>query len=236
MTNATNLTNPTDPISPTTLPSTGTSSFSKRLRAAQDHTHSALAIGLAPRLDKMPLPMQKHDDSFLPFGKAIIDATCDVACAYIFDLAAYLALGAAGAIALERTLAYVPSPLIKILHGPFATADYVRAVSDGAFAADAVTLSASSKDVLAPYLSQGGRGVFVNGTHGLQVAPFTVLDAAYPGQIGVYTLGSRPHTLGLLDTACAEMRWYADEIAYASAGEDFGTAAHEAAVKYKSPA
>jgi hypothetical protein len=112
----------------------------------------------------------------------------------------------------------------------------VRAVSEDAFAVDAVTLSVAGKDVMTPYLGDAGRGVFVNGTLGLQVAPFTPQDAAHPGQIGVYTLGSRPRTLGMLDDSCAEMRWYTDEIAYASAGEDFATAAHDAAAARKTPA
>ena len=71
---------------------------------------------LIPRLTKMPLPIQRYDDPFLPFGKAIIDATRDLVCAYVFDLAAYLALGAAGAVALERTIAYVGDDDVTVLH------------------------------------------------------------------------------------------------------------------------
>lgn len=45
---------------------------------------------LLPRLPKLLLPFQKHDDPFLPFSKAIIDAIRDLVCAYQFDLAAGL--------------------------------------------------------------------------------------------------------------------------------------------------
>src|SRR5689334_7364687 len=88
--------------------------FHHLLEAAQQATQSTLAISLAPTLNKLPLELQRFDDPFLPFGKAVIDATADLVCAYVFHLGPYLALGAAGAVALERTIAYVPQTAIKI--------------------------------------------------------------------------------------------------------------------------
>jgi hypothetical protein len=61
-------------------------SFYDKLRAAQSQRESDLALLLAPKLAKMPLPIARYDDPFLPFGKAIIDATRDLVCAYVFDL------------------------------------------------------------------------------------------------------------------------------------------------------
>jgi hypothetical protein len=84
------------------------------------------------------MPLQSYDDPFLPFGKAIIAATRDLVRAYVFDLAAYLALGAAGAVALERTIAYVGEDNLTVLHGAFVGGDYAEAARG--FAADAVTL------------------------------------------------------------------------------------------------
>ncbi|MHB8625451.1 MAG: hypothetical protein ACYDEO_04540 [Aggregatilineales bacterium] len=78
--------------------------FVDRMRAAQMARGSTLAIALAPSLDKIPYLLQQYDDPFLPYGRAVIDATADITCAYIFDLAVYLAVGASGAIALERTI------------------------------------------------------------------------------------------------------------------------------------
>src|SRR5215470_3431767 len=101
--------------------------FKDIVQAARERSNSRLAIGLAPTLEKLPLSIHRYDDPFLPYGKSIIDATHDLVCGYVFHLAAYLALGAAGAVALERTIAYVPAPLVKILHGPFASPDYARA-------------------------------------------------------------------------------------------------------------
>src|SRR5258708_21188810 len=114
--------------------------FHHLLEAAQRVSQSTLAISLAPKLNQLPLEIQRYDDPFLPFGKAVIDATADLACAYVFHLGAYLALGGAGAVALERTIAYVPAGAIKILHGPFATAEYVSAAFGDGFGPDSVTL------------------------------------------------------------------------------------------------
>ncbi len=95
---------------------------------------------LSPQLAQMPLPMQRYDDPLLPFSKAIMNATRDLVCAYVFDFAAYLALGAAGAIALERSIAYAGTDdaTVTILDAPFVGSAYVDAAV--AFGMDAVTL------------------------------------------------------------------------------------------------
>lgn len=100
---------------------------------------------MRPPLAKMPLPMQRYDDPFLPWGKAIIDATRALLVGYVFDFAAYMAIGAAGAVALERTIAYIrpDDSLLSILHGPFWGGGYARMVSDNALAVDGVTLAHS---------------------------------------------------------------------------------------------
>src|SRR5262249_45116152 len=136
--------------------------FHHLLETAQWATQSTLAISLAPILNKLPLEMQRYDDPFLPFGKAVIDATADLACAYVFHLGPYLAIGAAGAVALERTIAYVPAPTIKILHGPFGNDEYVRAAFERGFGANAVTLGAfGDSQMIVPYLEEKAHGAFV---------------------------------------------------------------------------
>jgi len=92
-------------------------------------------------LELLPLPIQRFDDPFFPFSKQIIDATQDVVCAYLFDFARYLTLGAAGGVALERSIAYARSTHITILHGPFATNAYAQVADVRAFGVDAVTLT-----------------------------------------------------------------------------------------------
>ncbi len=113
--------------------------FQDKLHKVQTLQATNRALLLLPRLTKMPLPMQRYDDPFLPFGKAIIAATQDLVCAYIFDLAAYLAIGAAGAVALERTIAYVGEDNLTVLHAWFAGPGYVETAE--AFGVDAVTLA-----------------------------------------------------------------------------------------------
>src|SRR5712691_1568133 len=136
--------------------------FHKLLEAAQRATQSTLAISLAPKLNQLPLEIQRYDDPFLPFGKAVIDSTADLVCAYVFHLGAYLALGGAGAVALERTIAYVPAPAIKILHGPFGNDEYVRAAFEQGFGANAVTLGAfGDSQIIKLYLEDKEHGAFV---------------------------------------------------------------------------
>ncbi len=200
--------------------------FRDRLLRAQAEHRSTLAVGLAPRLEKMPYPIQRYDDSFLPFGKAIIDATHEAACAYVFDLAAYLSLGASGAIALERTIAYVPAPLIKILHGPFITADYTRAASESAFMTDAVTLATLDPAVISAYLDDPQRGAFVEAE---DTARLHALSAQHLGQLGRCQLAGDHRVLMLLDS-CPPLRWYTDAITLASRADDFREAARAAAV------
>jgi len=155
-------------------------SFRERWQAAQARSGGNLAIGIAPALDKLPAAVAKIDDPFLPLGKLIINTTADLTCAYVFHLSAYLAIGAAGIIALERTLAYVPSGILKVLHAPFASAEYVRAAFEDALGADAVTLS--SPDFAPPYLAQARHGAFV--PHGATVS------AALSEQLGTYVQNS----------------------------------------------
>ncbi len=170
---------------------------------------------MAPRLLQIPLPMQRFDDPFLPFGKAIIAATRDVVCAYLFDLAAYLALGAAGAVALERTIAYAraDSTTVSILHGPFASADYVEAAGDNAFAADAVTVT--DEQYLEPYTRDPAQGAFVvrRGE-----APVIV---PLPGSAGVYWHDANLMTL--LNSSDHSLRIHVagERTLYAGRGDDF---------------
>src|SRR5579859_1021511 len=142
--------------------------FWELLAAAQQRNNSTLAIGLAPALNRLPEESQRWDEPFLPFGKAVIDTTHDLVCAYVFHLGAYLALGAAGAVALERTMAYVPSGIVKILHGPFASDDYVTAAFEEGFGADAVTLAIGLAGwptvSLLPYIHSVQHGAFICGS------------------------------------------------------------------------
>jgi hypothetical protein len=184
--------------------------FTAILEAAQKHDSCTLAIGLAPSLKNLPYSIQSYDDPFLPLGKAIIDATHDLVCAYVFDLAAYLALGAAGAVALERTIAYVPGSVVKILHGPFATGDYAQAAFEDAFNVDAVTLIPTlDRALIGAYTEQPHHGVIVNMTPKFDVEELMRINEDYPGQIGLYREIAPDHNvLGVLFEPFPEVQWY----------------------------
>jgi orotidine-5'-phosphate decarboxylase len=86
-----------------------------KLRAAQERNSSWLCVGLDPQPERLPAPALKWDEPVLPFNKAIIEATADLVCAYKPNLGFYLQWGAAGVIALERTIAYIPEGIPIIL-------------------------------------------------------------------------------------------------------------------------
>lgn len=169
-------------------------SFVDRLRGVQQ-VRGEIALLIAPRLAAMPLPVQKYDDPFLPFAKLVIDATRDLVCAYVFDLAAYLAIGAAGAVALERGIAYARADgsTLAILHAPFVGSGYVAAAGDAAFDTDAVTLW---RETDAAVYEQAG--------------------------IGVLLLDSPDLTRGaVLQAADQRIRVLGESVLYAEQGEDF---------------
>ena len=126
-----------------------------RTRAERARVRGAWLIPLAPRVIALPAPIQKFDDPFLPYCRTVFAATLDLVAGYIFDLAAFLALGAAGAIALERAcaiLAATPEALC-VVHGPFARAEYASFVGEGGLCADGATVT--SADVKSAFLSEG---------------------------------------------------------------------------------
>jgi orotidine-5'-phosphate decarboxylase len=87
-----------------------------KLRRAQEVNCSWLCVGLDPQPDKLPVEaIWKWDEPLLPFNQRIIEATADLVCAYKPNLGFYLQWGAAGVIALERTIAYIPDHIPVIL-------------------------------------------------------------------------------------------------------------------------
>ncbi|MEO1441816.1 MAG: hypothetical protein AAFV33_15570, partial [Chloroflexota bacterium] len=82
------------------------SDFSQKLARIQAKNGSDVLLLMRPLMSDMPAPMHYYDDPFFPFSKAIIGATRDVVCGYVFDFPAYLVHGAAGAVALERSMAF----------------------------------------------------------------------------------------------------------------------------------
>jgi hypothetical protein len=190
-------------------------SFADRLGAVQRANRSTIALVLSPRLLQIPLPMQRFDDPFLPFGKAVIAATREIVCAYVFDLAAYLAIGAAGAVALERTIAYAGAngDNVTILHGPFASPNYAEAVGDNAFNVDAVTLV--DEQYLAAYTASEQRGAFV-----IRRGESPVI-IPLPGNAGVYWQDAGIFTMLSPEGHTLQMQAAGEKVLYAGRGDDF---------------
>ncbi|MFN2188392.1 MAG: orotidine-5'-phosphate decarboxylase [Candidatus Promineifilaceae bacterium] len=90
-------------------------SYLQKLAAIQEQNGSWLCIGLDPQPDRLPVQALQWDEPLLPFNRAIIEATADLVCAYKPNLGFYLQWGAAGVIALERTIAAIPDHIPVIL-------------------------------------------------------------------------------------------------------------------------
>lgn len=102
---------------------------------------SSFALYISPQLGRMPPAFQRHDDPFLPYMRSVYAATGDIVCAYIFDFASYLALGAAGTIALERSIALAAQTHVTILDSRFSTGDFEPVWDEAAFGCDGVTIT-----------------------------------------------------------------------------------------------
>ena len=110
-------------------------------------SHQGLTVlELAPRLDRLPFHIQRYDDPVLPLCREIIDASSHAVAGYWLDMAAFLATGAAGIRALERTLAYIPHGHIRILHGPFVGAGYADMAAPHIFDLDAITVTEAADE------------------------------------------------------------------------------------------
>jgi hypothetical protein len=186
--------------------------FLQRIRQAQQQKQTQIVLLLRPQMSRLPLPIQRFDDPFLPLSRMIIDAAHPYIAAVIFDMAAYLALGAAGAVALERAIAYAGSrsELLSILHVPFATPDYAAATSALAFAPDGVTVTHA--DLIPAYVLRHQAGVFVVGADSSDSC-----HSRYDPVRGVLRVAAPDYNSAL--------QVVGDEVVYSSVGDDFAQAA-----------
>ncbi len=140
--------------------------FLHRLRSAQERRKSWLCVGLDPVLEQLPESVRRADDPLARFGRAVVEATADLACAYKPNLAFWLAHGTAGLEALRAVLEAVPEDVPIILDGKFGdightAAAYARFAFD-ILRADAVTVNPYlGLDGLRPFLEREDRGAFL---------------------------------------------------------------------------
>lgn len=154
--------------------------FLDKLYKARAST-SRFGLYISPRADKLPPDIQQHDDPFLPYMRVIHAATRDLVCAYVFDFAAYLALGAAGVVALERSVGLVVGKHITVLDGPFASERYNAIWDEAAFGVDAITVALDVP--LSEFRIRVDRQAFVTTEN-------TAQEARYSMTQGIFTLGT----------------------------------------------
>ncbi len=114
---------------------------SKQLVSRLNESKSRTILSIAPVLEYLPPESQRFDDPLLPYSKSIIAASSGLVSGYLLNFTAYLTLGGAGIVALERALAFAAaSGSVTILDGVFASAEYAAALNHGELTIDAVTL------------------------------------------------------------------------------------------------
>ena len=144
-------------------------SFMERLRATSQRAQSLLCVGLDIVPALLPAHLREREDGVARFAEAIVSATADLACAYKPNLAFFLAEGAPGLQALNRTVECVrrlaPGTPV-VLDAKFGDIDNTaRAYATYAYdvlGADAVTVNPYlGEDALEPFLVRPDRAAFV---------------------------------------------------------------------------
>lgn len=115
--------------------------FIEKLRESQRRTGGNWALSVSPKIEHLPLAIQRFDDPYLPYMRAIYQATHDIVSLYMLDFGAYLALGAAGAVALERSIDLAGLERVVVLDGAFASDRYAQVWDELAYGCDGVTLA-----------------------------------------------------------------------------------------------
>lgn len=142
------------------------SSFSQRLRAAQQTQESLLCVGLDPDINRFPDGFARTPESVADFNRAIIEATVDLACCYKPNMGFYLQYGIPGVEALARLRDDVPSHIPVLLDAKLGdisvtSAGYAKAVFE-TWRYDAVTVNPFlGHDSLEPFLAYSDRAIFV---------------------------------------------------------------------------
>ena len=134
--------------------------FTDKLLNASRKNKSWLCIGLNPDPELMP------GVDVLQFNKTIIEATCDLVCAYKPNLAFYEALGTEGLAILEKTVKYIPGDIPVI--GDAKRGDigntakaYARALFS-VLSFDAATVNPYlGYDSIEPFINYQDKGIFI---------------------------------------------------------------------------
>jgi orotidine-5'-phosphate decarboxylase len=143
------------------------SKFITQLSAAWQANNSLLCVGLDPDLKKFPKALQGKPDAILQFGKAIVDATADLVCAFKPQIAYFAAERAEDQ--LQDLIAYIHAnhPSIPVIldskRGDIgATGDQYAREAFERFQADAVTVAPfMGSDSVSPFTAHKDKGVII---------------------------------------------------------------------------
>ncbi len=227
--------------------------FLRKLTNAQESTNSWACVGLDPAMDRLPDAIRNAESPLVTFGRAIVEATADLVCAFKPNLAFWLAEGPAGLCALQAVVAAIPDHIPVILDGKFndighTAAAYARFAFE-IIGADAVTVNPYlGIDGVRPFIADAEHGAFLLartsnpsapdlqdrlvGEHALyeDVARLAVQwDAENPGACGLVVGATYPHEL-------ARLREIAPTLPFLIPGVGAQGGSPEAAVAYGSTA
>ena len=141
--------------------------FCRDLEARMQASNSLVCVGLDPELERLPASLQGRPDAILQFNRAIIDATCDLVCAYKPQIAHYAAVGAEDQ--LLDTICYIRerAPDVAVIldskRGDIgSTAEKYAREAFERYGADAVTVNPYlGRDSVDPFLAYEDKGVIV---------------------------------------------------------------------------
>lgn len=196
--------------------------FTGKLEASQQINNSWLCVGLDPVLERLPDSVLNAPSPLLAFGRAIVEATADLVCAYKPNLAFWLAEGPAGLRTLQDLIAAIPTHLPIILDAKFNDVGHT-ATAYARFAFDTVGVDASTispylgLDGARPFLEHPDRGIFLLARTSNPSAPdfqdrivgnrplyeevarlASCWDAEYPGSCGLVVGATYPEELARL--------------------------------------
>ena len=196
--------------------------FTEKLTSAQQANNSWVCVGLDPVMEQMPEAVRDDESPFLAFGRAIVEATADIASAYKPNLGFWLAEGVAGLSALQQLIAEIPKEIPVILDAKFndignSAKAYAR-TSFEALKADVVTSNPYlGRDSAQSFLEYADHGIFLLARTSNVSAPdlqdqiveghplyekvaqlATGWDAEFPGTCGLVVGATYPEELARL--------------------------------------
>lgn len=143
--------------------------FISKLSAAWSKNDSLLCVGLDPNMDKLPEHLRGSQTPFFDFGKAVVDATADLVCAFKPNSAFYEARGAEGIVELKATCDYIRGkyPEIPVIldfkRGDIGnTNDHYVSFAFNYLKVDAVTVQPyQGREAIQPFLDCHDKGIIV---------------------------------------------------------------------------